>query len=307
MKRVILTLFIPCLLVIQDVAADLDSGIFGSEEMVKPEEKRRPFNVVLSYDNVCSSHFSKRRFRRQSQRFSEAEAELGAVYFYTPCFEEGGKISAGYTYTDFDWKQNPYFRQNHFNVATIELGFATKRLSGWLWQANFSMNLDMNHCNVNKYANYDILLWGRYSWGRCFGYHVGFLAYTGMNVNRVWPVIGFDWTINRKWKLNMVYPLNISLVYDVNSKLSLALAGRAFINRYRVGQHEHIPLAIFEYRNSGGEFAVNYQWRPSCKVNLHVGRTIGGLIRISNQNHHHIRNLNIDGACYFGANLDYSF
>lgn len=308
MKRLLQILCLPLLLVTQGVYGDIDSGIFGSEKMAEPEkESQRPFSVYFSYDNVCNSNFSNNEFKGESQSYSEAEVEVGSVFYYNSCYEEGGRATVGYTYADFQWNQNPYFRQNRFNVTSFELGFATKRLTNWLWQANVSMNIDANHFNVSKYANYDLLLWGRYSMRPNIGYHVGFLAFAGMHVNKIWPIIGFDWVINKKWKLNAVYPLNVSLVYQFNRCFSASLAGRAFINRYRVGKDEPVPEAIFEYRNTGAEFALNYEWCSRLKVNLHVGHTLGGQIRISDKNYFHTRHLDIDGACYFGGNLDYSF
>ncbi len=308
MKKLVQIFFIPFILITQGLHADLESGIFGSEKIVNPEEEAsRPFNVTFSYDKICSSKFSNKRFKRESQSFSVAEAEIGAVFYYDKCFEEGAKATLSYTYATFDWKQNPYFEDNHFNTVCFELGFATKRITNWLWQANVSMNQDTDFMNVGRYATYDFLLWGRYNWSRNVGYHVGFLAFTGMNINKVWPLIGFDWVINRKWKLNAVYPVNISLVYQVNKNFSAALAGRAFFNRYRVGRHEALPEAIFEYRNTGAEFALNYDWLPRISMNVHAGRTFGGQIRISNKNHHHTHHLDIDSAFYFGANIDFSF
>lgn len=290
------------------VHADLDSGIFGSEKMADPQKERsRPFNVCFSADNVCQSHFSGKKFNCETQSYFEAEAELGGVFYYTPCYEEGAKLTAGYTYARFDWDENPFFKQKRFNIATAELGFATKRVRGWLWQANVAVNTDLNHFRDTKYVNADLLLWGRYCWSRCIGFHSGFLAYTGMHVNKVWPVFGFDWTINRKWKINAVYPLNISVVYQFNRCWAASLAGRAFINRYRAGPKEPVPEAIFEYRNTGAELALTYDCGCRLKMNVHVGRTFNGSIRISNENHHHGRTLFIDGACYYGGNLDYSF
>lgn len=308
MKRFIQIFCIPFFLLTQGVYADLESGIFGSVEMTQPEKKgRHPFDLSFSYDKVTSSKFSKKRFKHDSQSYSETEAEVGAVFYYNPCYEEGAKVTLGYLYTDFQWKHNPFFRRNHFNYASVALGFATKRVTNWLWQASVAMNQDTDHLNVGKYANYDILLWGRYNWSRCVGYHVGFLAFTGMNINKVWPVIGFDYEFSRKWKLNGVYPMNISLVYRLNQNFSAALAGRAFYNRYRVGAHERVREAIFEYLNSGAEFALNYECSSRIKLNAHAGRTFGGEIRISNKYHHHVRHLDIDSAFYFGGSLDFSF
>lgn len=278
MKRLIPLIYLPFLLYVQGIYADVDSSIFGSEEMADLEkESNRPFSVNFSYDGVGKSHFSKKPFKHQTQSFSEATAEIGAVFYYSKRCEEGAKATVGYSYTTFDWKQNPFFRERHFNYISFELGASTKRILGWLWQANVSMNIDSNNfTNVQNYANYDLLLWGRYNISSCVGYHVGFLGFTGMRVNKVWPIFGFDWTISRKWKLNAIYPINISLVYTITDKLTASLAGRAFFNRYRLGRKEVLSQGIFEYRNTGAEFALNYDCTARIKLNVHGGYTFGG-------------------------------
>lgn len=308
MKRFIHALFIPFLLSTQGVFADVDSGVFGSEKMADPQEEAgRPFSLSVSYDQVCRSNFSKKGLKKQSQWFSIAEIEAGGVFYHNPCYDEGGKATIGYSNTRFDWKENPFFRQKQFNVVSFELGFATKRITNWLWQANLSMNVDGNRFNVRHYSNYDLLFWGRYSITPNIGYHAGFLAFTGMHVNKLWPIFGFDWTFSKKWKLNLVYPVNISLVYQINPCFSASLAGRAFFNRYRAGEHEPLPQAIFEYRNTGAEFALNYEWNSRLKLNGHVGHTFGGQVWISNRSHNRINHLDINGAGYFGGSVVWDF
>lgn len=309
MKRLIPIICLPFLLYVQGVHADIDSGIFGSEEMADLEkEASRPFNVTFSFDGVGKSHFTDRPLKCQSQSFSEATAEVGAVFYYNKRCDEGAKATVGYSYATFDWKQNPFFRQKHFNYISFELGASTKRIRGWLWQANVSMNVDSeNFKNVQDYANYDLLLWGRYNINSRFGYHVGFLGFTGMHVNKVWPIFGFDWIISRKWKLNAVYPINISLVYNVTKRLTASLAGRAFFNRYRLDRKELLSQGVFEYRNTGAEFALNYDYCSRLKANVHAGYTFGGQVRFSDRNYQHGRYILIDGAPYVGGNLTFSF
>ncbi len=307
MKRIIPSFILTFMLAASSLMADLDSGIFGSEKMAKPQDAAYPFSVYASYDNVCSSNFQDKKLKNQSQRYSEAEAEVGAIFYHNACYQEGAKAKIGYTYTVFDWKQNPFFHQDHFNMASIELGFATKRVTDWLWQANISMNVDTDHFQINKYANYDFLLWGRYDWNCAIGFHTGFLAYTGMKVDRVWPIIGFDWCINRKWKLNAIFPMNMSLVYKVTPAFSASLAGRLFYNRYRAGSHEPVPQAIFEYQNRGLELGLSYECASWLSANAHLGYTFGGQTTFSNKNRHHRQHLDIDGACYFGGNVSVKF
>lgn len=128
-----------------------------------------------------------------------------------------------------------------------------------------------------------------------------------MKIDRIFPIIGLDWKINEKWQLNLVYPLNISVVYQINECWSAALAGRLFNLRYRFGSHEcieyhkhHFKKGLFQYRNNGAELAINYE-KKNYSFNAHAGMTFGGQFILSNKHNKHKSHFDIDPAGYVGG------
>ncbi len=119
---------------------------------------------------------------------------------------------------------------------------------------------------------------GEYDYSKNIGVHVGFLGWTGLKIDKILPILGFDWTFCEKWTLNAVFPVNVSLVYAYNDKLSFAAAGRFFWNRHRIEKHALLSEGIWEYRNSGAELAVNYALKNFAALNLHAGYTFGGML-----------------------------
>jgi hypothetical protein len=174
----------------------------------------------------------------------------------------------------------------------------SQRLHNWLWMASLTANWEPRFNNFSEYTNYDLLFWGRYACNRDFNMHIGFFAQTGMKIDRIYPVIGFDWLINPKWKLNAIFPLNISVVYTINDNWNAALAGRLFDLRYRLGSHE--KRALLQYRNCGAELAINYE-RKHFSANIHGGVTTGGQFKLSNRHNKNKRHFDMEPAGYCGG------
>lgn len=229
----LITLFIPATLLL----ADIDVNNYGSEDIKEPT-KQSPFSLTFSSDAIGQSKIQHGYFKGDELRFGEVTAEASAVFYYCPTHEEGASVSLSYTYTSFEWPQNLWFDQDHFNTAALSLTGFSHRLCRWFWIGQATVNVDADQWNFNTYAYYDLLLWGRYAYFENFGLNIGLFVQTGMRTDRLYPVIGIDWQISKRWKLNLVYPLNISLEYRLNNMWSVALAGRNFNYRYRVGPHE---------------------------------------------------------------------
>ncbi len=289
--------------------ADLDSGSLGQEKMMQPPEKSRcrPFNIDGSFDTIGASPFTSLPFKGQKQSFSQGEIEAGFVFYFKECFEEALQITIGGTDAHFVWQENPFFDQTHFYYVSLELGGRTKRFRNWLWQGNVSVNVNPNHFDFKRYANYDLLLWGRREWSNRWGWHLGVLSFLGMEVNRVYPIFGFDWKITSKWTLNAIYPINIALVYEFNKYWSAAAAGRFFFNRFRTGENEPLPRAVFEYRNRGAELAITYTKEEIVSVNLHGGITFNADIGIANSHYTNRHTYCSKTAPYLGAQVDFRF
>lgn len=274
------------------------------------DEDGGPFRFDLNYNAYGRTKFDKKKFRHEHFTYSDFNIQGTMIVHYNKCYKEGISLTLGYDRTFLNWKKNRYFHQHKFNTATFSVQGFTKRACDWLWIASAGINIDTDHFDINQYATYDFLLWGRYDYSTCpdVGVHVGFLAQTGMKIDRVYPILGFDWKINEKFKLNAVFPVNISAVYHYDCNWSFELAARTIDSRHRVGNHNRYKKGIFEYRAVGAELGANYEYDNWLEVNLHAGVLLGGMLKITNQRHKHAHHLNIEGgAPYAGGEVQVNF
>lgn len=277
------------------------------DQAIAEIESGNPFKFEFEYDYVGRSKIKKKEFKGQHVTFSEGDVSLDAVFWYNPEHQEGLTAGFGYTHNNIDWHRNPYFDRNNFNAYVFRIGAFTKRATDWFWIAFGQMNLDADHTNWNQYANYDLLLWGRYNFIPDVGLHVGFVAMTGMKIDRIWPVLGFDWKIDKHWMLKMVFPLDMALIYEFNKCWCAEVAFRAFMSRYRLGKHELLSKGLVQYRNYGAEFGVTYHHNNSIKANVHVGYAAGDELKISNRHKTITRIIDFGGAPYAGAAFEFEF
>lgn len=283
---------------------DVDSQDIGSEQIAKPA-RRTPFSFSSHFDAIGSTKIDKGFYKGYDVHYATAEVEAGMVVYYCPAYTEGIRVAAGYTPTHLRWSECPWFDQDRFNTIPVTVSAFSKRLDDWFWRTQLSINLDADHWK-SEYISYDILLWGRYSYRDDVGIHLGFFAQTGLRMDRVYPVIGFDWTISPKWKLNLVYPVDIALEYSMTKTWKLALAGRFFNSRFRVSPEESTPRALVRYTNFGAEFALRYE-NNIMSANIHVGTTLAGKFRQANPGNHHAHTFNLDSAAYAGGEIDVKF
>lgn len=280
---------------------DLDQDL-GSEQINKPA-KRTPFSFNTHLDVVAPTKISKGFNKGDEVHYAVAEVEAGMVFYYCPTYTEGARVAIGYSPTYLRWGENFWFKQDHFNILSVTIAGFTKRIDDWFWRTQLSINLDTEKW-VAPYTSYDLLLWGRYTYSQSIGLHFGFWAETGLHMDRVYPVIGFDWRISPAWKLSAVYPVNVSLDYALSQTWSLALAGRFFDSRFRA--HEHASKPLVRYTNVGVEFAIKYE-NDTMSGNIHVGSTVGGKYRVANRHNFHAENFYLDPAAYAGGEIDVKF
>ncbi len=275
----------------------------------RPEQKGGPFRWEVTSDAIGRAKLSKHHLHHQNLYYFETEVNDTLVFYYKPEPIEVAYFTAGYNFIKLDWIQNSFFHQKDFNILNLALGGISKRFDKWLWRTQILANMDLDHMNLNEYLTWDLLLWGRCKYNDKMNMHVGLYVWTGMRVNRVIPILGFDWRINSKWKLNAVFPVNLSLVYCLKKSWTLALAARAFSSRERVGRHERLNKGIYEYRSAGVELNLRYKnedWFP-VEAHIHAGYNIGGVIKISHRHHNHSRTFDIGMAPYVGGELSARF
>lgn len=292
-----------------ELQAEVETQDIGTENIVTAtgNDKAGPFKIDITGDYVGKAKVHKDCFDGHL-KFATAVADLNVVYYYNDCYEEGLSAALSYERTFFDWDENPFFTQKNYNTVSLILGGFSKRLPDWFWRGQVSINFDnIDHWNSRDYMNYDILLWGRYNWCDNVGVHIGFLAQTGMKIDRVYPVIGLDWQWGCHWKFNAIYPLNISAIYMFNSSWSVGVAARFLDQRHRVKRDEVLSEGLWHYQTTGAEFAINYTPNKWIDANIHAGYDFGGHVKIADRHYNHGRRLRIDGAPYAGAELVINF
>ncbi|MCE2982108.1 MAG: DUF6268 family outer membrane beta-barrel protein [Parachlamydia sp.] len=285
----------------------LDFSDYSDENInIFPKKKDTPFELNIHVDGIQPAKIKKGFYKGDEVSYCEAKAEASMVVYYCPAYSEGANIALGYTNTYLHWIENPYFDQDRFNTITFTLGGITKRVEGWLWRGQFDINYDVDGSLIAQYFNYNILLWGRYDLSNQIGLHVGLIAQTGMGLDKVYPILGADWQVTKNWRINLVYPVNISIEYALNDKWALALAGRNFDSRHRIKKDECHGKSVIRYQNVGAEFAVKFAG-DNLSANLHAGSTLGGDYRIADAQNHHPRHYKLRPSGYVGGEVDFKF
>ena len=284
---------------------DFDEQNMGSES-IKDIKRPTPYSFQSHLDVVAPCKIKKSHFHKGDKlSFAETDIAIGTIVCFQPDIKEGARVGLAYTLTYLNWHENPYYDQNHFDTLSINLSAFTSRLENWFWRTQFSINMNTQEWSL-PFTNYDWLVWGRYEYCKDVGLHFGFWAQTGMRMDRVYPIVGFDWKISEKWMLNVVYPVNISLQYSITDRWYVSLAGRAFDSRQRLKKRSAYHKALIRYQNTGAELLLGYT-SANITGNIHVGTTLGGKYRIADSHNHHAENLCLGASAYAGGEVDVSF
>lgn len=289
-----------------DKDAQIDFTDYSAENIKTLPKKQSPFTFKTKIDIVQKAKIDNGFFKGDEIQFGEIDAELGSMLYYSEAYKSGAAAALNYSVTYLHWASNPWICQSKFYIATLNISGFSKKLNRWLWKGQVAINVDTQEWDFQDYAYYDMLLWGRYEYRKDLGLHVGIIVETGMLMDRVYPILGADWQISKKWKLNLVYPLNVSLDYLINHSWSVALAARSFNTRLRAGHHEGQSKALIRYQNVGAELAVKFE-NDKMSANFHAGSTLGGTLRIADSHNHHPRRYRLNPSGYVGAELDLKF
>lgn len=307
MKKFLGILLMTSLLPLLPLKSDWNETLSDTDVKIVAAQERGPFTFSIEGDAYGKANFDKHCIRHQKISYYYIDAEAAMVFYYDKCREEGAVISLGFINDMIKWKQNPFFHQQYFNSASIALSGFTKRAEDWTWKSQIRLNLETNHLILRDQLTLDLILWGRYAATCNLGIDFGFLAYTGMKIDRILPIIGLDWKVNEKWQLNAVFPVDISATYKFNDNWTVAVNTRFIETRHRVGPDERLSRGLVEYRNAGIEFALNYIRGQNFNVNAHIGYMAGGVLKIATRHYHHKRHFDFDSAPYAGGEMAYNF
>lgn len=279
------------------------------EQGEKTGETPGPFSFNIYGDWVSRAKVERNWYGIKNLEFAATELQASMVYYYNACVKEGASVGLNYQRTYVNAHYNPFFNEKWVDTLSLVLGAATERVCNWIWRGQLSINFDnIQHWNFNDYMNYDLLVWGRYDFMPNFGVHIGFLGQTGMKIDRFYPIIGFDYTYDCHWKVNVVYPVNVSIIYTYSPELSIALAGRAFDERHRLKESTlYLSEGLWTYRMAGVELDLTYTPWIWLSANVHAGITTGGIFKIANRQYNDKRRFHVDSSGYAGADVKLNF
>lgn len=307
MKRIAFILF-SSLLASNALYAEFEDNL-GEEELIQPRDvsRAKPFALIGEYDYIGLSNFSTEPFTDEKISFSQGNGAFRSIIIYNPCCTEGILGEVGYSNTNINWRDNPFFDQGTFNTVNFALTLFTERLNKWLWTVRLAGGYDYDRNDFSEATVYDLMLWGRYTVNCNWGVHFGVLGQTGMRIDHVYPILGFDWTPNAKWEINIVYPVDMTIVYNMNCSWSFALGARFWDSRFRLAADEPIPNGLLVYRNAGVEMEARYHPNEWIKASVHAGYTTGGQLKVANQQYEDKLHFDFDAAPYIGGDLTIEF
>ncbi|MDR3624454.1 MAG: hypothetical protein P4L16_04870 [Chlamydiales bacterium] len=266
---------------------------------------KKPFGILLdgSYiakAPVCGNH---------DQHIHYADGQVEGLYGVKLSENSAAFVNVGAGFDRIKWDQNPYFVKEYFPCVNVGISGYTTSVRNWIWMAGINCQYDTNAGIVHRFtraSRYGALLWGRYTYDKCLGLHLGVLIFTGIRKTNAYPIIGFDYTLSSKWKINGIFPLNMAVIYSFTDVWSLSFAGRPFIARHRLSSNQPIQNGIFEYRNYGAELSLNFD---KCGLfwQLYAGYSFGGTLKTEDSNGNEIAYTRYDGAPYVGANILWRF
>jgi hypothetical protein len=312
MRRIVSSLLLTFVLANTSLQADYDQIDYTNMRMPTESNELTPgllqggsgmFAIETNSDTIGSSKFNKRGYKNEKISFTGFDIDGSMIFYFNKDNAEAVNLEIGYNRTNIHWKENIYFSQSIFNTASISINGQTGRMCNWNWKGKISFNIDTDHCDIQEYGTWDCFLWGRYNFQENIGLHLGIIALTGMKIDHVYPIFGFDWILSEKWKVNAVFPVNLSVVYVIDDTWSVNIAGRAIETRYRTGKHENLSKGLVQYFNKGIELGVNYDVGDSIQANIHVGEMLGGRLKIANKHNDRPRHFSFKGAPYVGAEV----
>lgn len=264
-------------------------------------------HVEARYRPIRGAHFQQENYGKLY--YADGYASLN----YTEFVDEDNALSLDlqYDYLKLGWKQNPQFRQEHFNYATSSIGYITTIVDKWRWVLSAGFSVDANNFNFNQTAVYHGIFWGRYQFEDYCGIHVGFTGWYGCLNGYALAIVGADWMFGSSIKMTVVFPFESSLKYIINDSWSFDAAYSGFGGPYRYPRRANQGIGsehpIFELYSNAADFNFNYHYKKTLRLSVGGGWNFGGWIWIANQNNQHGKYYNYNSAPYMQGSFALTF
>lgn len=279
--------------------ADTDNMSVSTLSSEGPDTSKT-FDIVADYNHVARANVDHpHRFKHD--HFSFSEGLVIASYNHAFSAEKSIKAGLGYMNSHMNLDSHHHARHKSFDNLLATIGGTVKSGKEVEVTGQLGMQLNTDHPTW-RYSFYTGNLEAIYAYKHRSNLHVGILGVAGLRYSRMLPILGFDFQATDKWKINCIFPTKISTVYSLTKQLSCEAGFRTFLSRQRFGTDEpkHLRRGFIAYRNLGFEVAMNYYLNSTAFVNLHVGETFGGRVRLSNHHDNHRRHLKLESSPYVG-------
>jgi hypothetical protein len=266
-----------------------------------------PIDINVAADEIRPAHMH-RRHKSDHQKFHYREERALALYTYAFDKDDFFRIGGGVkNYLMKFEKVHPHIHQKEFNNFVVNLAGEKSHV----WHDNLKVRTDIyvhNNTERTKFKNTFVIYEAEsvYQANPNANIHLGVVGTAGLHFTRYLPMIGFDFSKN-SWKINAVFPTNVSLVYAFNKAWSINTAVRWFLSRQRLGktEHRHLKEGLVTYLNGGAEVGVNYiMMEGLAELCIHAGETFGGRARTGDERNNHRQTYRVKPAPYFGASLN---
>jgi hypothetical protein len=266
--------------------------------------EEKDWELQASYLGTGGAEIDEAGKENESIGFTQSIAK--ASYTHRLDDESGIVLNVGHTSTQIDWDENPSFSEKNYSYLNLEIGGYSLKIPNWLWRGAVGTDVDAEELSFNRYALYKGTMWGRYDFSDMLGIHIGFTGTSGLRRDKVYPILGLDYAPSSKWKLNFIFPVDISANYAIDDNWSVAGTARTFRVRHRLSQKEATSRGIFDYRSFGGDLSLNYLI-GSFLAKAYVGTTYSGDLKVADSKARNAVFYKFNGSIYLGSNLTYQF
>ncbi len=272
--------------------------------------KKHPVHFDGEFRDVGKAKFRTQSVKGSHVEYQDAHAFLYYSHYMTPDNSLSWKV--GYSFLDFNWLKNPRFKENDYNFVNASVGWVSTSIKDWRWILSTGVSVDAQTFNFGQSGVYYGLMWGRYHFSDTIGMHIGWAGYAGVRNGYLLPILGIDWRASKKWKVNGIFPVNLSVEYLFNKYWSSALEVATFGRPYRFPMRVHGGIGkykngIFEVYSKGLELDMKFNTGGGFFASFGGGWNFGGWILIKDHANHHGKYYKYDGAPYVQGKISCTF
>lgn len=272
--------------------------------------KKHPVHFDGEFRDVGKAKFYTHPIKGTHADYQDAHAFLYYSHYLNPDNALSWKV--GYSFLDFNWLHNPRFSDSDYHFANASLGWVSTSITHWRWILATGVSVDARTFDFGHSGVYYGMMWGRYAFSECIGMHIGWAGYAGVKNGYLLPILGIDWRASKRWKVNAIFPVNLSIEHMFNkywsSSLEFATFGRPYRFPMRVhGGKDGYENGIFSVYSNGVELDIKFNTGGAFQASFGGGWNFGGWILIKDHANHHGKYYKFDGAPYIQSKLGFSF